>query len=418
MTALPARPAAQLLARAAMRHRALGASARHVELESRPAMTRRPRLNTATARSRPPRCLRYAVIGLGHIAQVAVLPAFAHARNAELVALVSGDPVKLQKLGDKYDVPHRFLYDDLDACLASDEIDAVYVALPNDLHYECCLRAAAAGKHILCEKPLAVTVHDAEEMLAAAERAGVKLMTAYRLHFEPANLAAIEAVRSGKIGEVRYFNSTFSYQITDPENIRLRADRGGGPIYDIGVYCINAARYLLGDEPEEVSAFTANSGDKRFREVEESAAALLRFPGGRLATFVVSFGSADSARYEIVGTEGSIVLDPAYEYSMALEATFKVGENEREKKFPHTDQFAGEIEEFSRDVLGDREPEPNAREGIADLRIIDALFESAKSGRAVRLKPFTKRRRPGHAQQQRKPPAREPRTVHVSSPHE
>lgn len=381
-------------------------------------MTRRPAARYVSPRDRHARTIRYAVIGLGHIAQVAVLPAFTHATHSELVALVSGDPEKLEQLGKKYDVANTYLYDDLDHCLHSPDVDAVYVALPNDLHYECCLRAAAAGKHILCEKPLAVTVHDAEAMLAAAERNGVKLMTAYRLHFEPANLAAIEAVRSGKIGDVRYFSSTFSYQITDPQNIRLRAERGGGPIYDIGVYCINAARYLMGDEPSEVLACSANSGDKRFNEVEESAAALLKFPGGRLAAFVVSFGAADSARYEIVGTQGSIVLDPAYEYSMALAATFKRGEQEREKKFPHTDQFAGEIEEFSRRILGDREPEANAREGIADLRIISALLESASAGRAVPLAPFTKRRRPGRGQLERKRPTRKPRTVHVTSPHE
>lgn len=381
-------------------------------------MTRRPAARYVSPRDRHARTIRYAVIGLGHIAQVAVLPAFAHTKNSALAALVSGDPEKLEQLGRKYDVAATYLYDDLDQCLHSPEVDAVYVALPNELHYECCLRAAAAGKHILCEKPLAVTVHDAEEMLAAAERNGVKLMTAYRLHFEPANLAAIDAVRSGKIGEVRYFSSTFSYQVTDPHNIRLRAERGGGPLYDIGVYCVNAARYLLGDEPEEVMAFAANSGDRRFKEVEESAAALLKFPGGRLASFVVSFGAAESARYEIVGTKGSIALDPAYEYSMALEATFKRGEKEREKKFPHTDQFAGEIEEFSRVILRDREPEPNAREGIADLRIVAALLDSAASGRAVPLAPFTKHRRPGRRQLARKPPTREPRTVHVTSPHE
>lgn len=400
-----------------MQPRAADAPARHVELQQS-TMTRRPAARYVSPRARHARTVRYAVVGLGHIAQVAVLPAFAYTKNSELVALVSGDQRKLEKLGEKYAVQNTYRYDELDTCLHSPEVDAVYVALPNDLHYECCLRAAAAGKHILCEKPLAVTVRDAEEMLAAAKRNGVKLMTAYRLHFEPANLAAIDAVRAGKIGDVRYFSSTFSYQITDPDNIRLRADRGGGPLYDIGVYCINAARYLMGDEPEEVMAFTARSGDKRFKEVEESAAALLKFPGGRLASFVVSFGSAESARYEIVGTKGSIVLDPAYEYSLALEATFKVGEREREKKFPHTDQFAGEIEEFSRNILGDREPEPNAREGIADLRIISALLESAASGRAVPLAPFTKRRRPGRRQLQRKRPTREPRTVHVTSPHE
>jgi predicted dehydrogenase len=375
----------------------------------------RPAARRASAGRRQ---IRYAVVGLGHIAQVAVLPAFAQARNSTLAALVSGDDRKLAQLSRRYGVEHVYDYDQLEECLASPDIDAVYIALPNDMHFDCCLRCVAAGKHVLCEKPLALSVRDAEEMLEAARSNGVKLMTAYRLHFEPANLSAIELIRAGKIGEPRYFSSTFSFQVTDSDNIRTKWERGGGPVFDIGTYCINAARYLFGDEPEEVSAMLANTGDPRFREVEETASAILRFPRGRLATFTVSFGSAEAARYEIVGTKGSIVLDPAYEYSTGLKQTVKIGERESEKEFPKLDQFAGELEAFSECILNDTEPVASAREAIGDLRVIEAIFASAETGRTISLEPFSKRRRPGKRQLKRKPGINEPKTVHVRSPHD
>lgn len=381
-------------------------------------MTRQPKVSTLHRHRRAAPRVRYAVVGLGHIAQVAVLPGFAQAKASELTALVSGDPTKLQKLGRQHDVPAVYTYDRYDECLASPDVDAIFIALPNDLHFDFCLRAVAAGKHVLCEKPLALSVRDAEEMLEAARANGVKLMTAYRLHFEPANLSAIELVRSGRLGEPRYFSSTFSYQVTDPDNIRLKWERGGGPVFDIGVYCINAARYLFGAEPEEVTALLANSGDARFREVEETAGALLRFPGGRLASFIVSFGAAEAARYELVGTKGSVTLDPAFEYAVPLEQTVKIGERERTKRFPKIDQFAGELEAFSECILTDTEPEASAREAIGDLRAIEAIFESAETGRAIRLEPFTKKKRPGKRQLKRKPGIDEPTTVHVRSPHD
>lgn len=374
---------------------------------------------TATALT-PARKIRYAVIGLGHIAQIAVLPGFEHAENSELVALVSGDKKKLTKLKKKYPTAAIYNYDQLDECLADEQIEAVYVALPNDLHLNCVLRAVAAGKHVLCEKPLAPTAKEAREMVGAAAHHGVKLMTAYRLHFEPATLATVEAVRSGKIGEVRYFNSTFSYQVTDPDNIRLKLDRAGGPVYDIGTYCINAARMLMQDEPIAVSAFLARSDDKRFDEVEETASVLLRFPRGRLAAFVVSFGAATASRFELVGTKGRIVLDPAYEYSEALTQTITVEEKPEEKTFPHTDQFGGEIEAFSACILEDREPEPSGEEGVADARIIDAIFASAERGEVVRLKPFEKAQtRPPEPKKQnkKKPAAKTPELVNVDAPH-
>lgn len=372
---------------------------------------------SAPAAPRATKQVSYAVVGLGHIAQVAVLPGFAQAKHSRLAALVSGDPGKLKELGRKYHVEQTYHYEEFDDCLADPGIDAVYISLPNDLHFDCVLRAAAAGKHILCEKPLALTAREAQRMIRAAADQGVKLMTAYRLHFEAATLATIELAKSGRLGEPRYFNSSFSFQVTDADNIRLQYARGGGPVYDIGTYCINAARNLMQDEPIEVSGMLARSDSKLFDEVEETAAAILRFPRGRLASFVVSFGAADASRFEFVGTKGRVILEPAYEYAEGLKQTVTIEGKTEERQFPKQDQFGGEIEAFSEGVLKRRKLEPTGLEGLGDARIIDAIFESDARGCSIRLAPFNKNPRPDRRQLKRKPGIRKPRTVKVDSPH-
>jgi glucose-fructose oxidoreductase len=362
------------------------------------------------------RKIRYAVVGQGYISQVAVLPAFAHAKkNSELAALVSDDPVKLRKLSKKYDVPRTFSYDEYDACLSSGEIDAVYIALPNSMHREYTERAAAAGVHILCEKPMAVTEDDCAAMIRAASAADVKLMIAYRLHFDPANMQAVKMVRSGKLGEPRIFNSVFTMQV-EKGNIRLKKDLGGGPLYDIGIYCINAARYLFQDEPVEVCAFNANNGEERFQEVEEMTAAILRFPNERLATFTCSFGAADVSAYEVVGTRARLRVDPAYEYAGNLKHEFTRNGKTRKRRFPQRDQFAPELLYFSGCILEDKDPEPSGTEGLIDVRIIRALYRSARSGQPVTLGDFEKTHRPGPEQEIRRPPVRKPELVHAASP--
>jgi predicted dehydrogenase len=226
---------------------------------------------------------RYAVLGLGHIAQAAILPAFAHARrNSELVALISNDREKLERLGRRYKVPHLCRYEAAEQLFRSGEIDALYIALPNHLHAEWTLRAARAGIHVLCEKPMAVTARECERMLAAARKHRVKLMIAYRLHFERANLEAAQIVRSGKLGEPRFFDAQFALQVA-PGNIRLQGEMGGGPLYDIGIYCINAARQAFAAEPLSVWATANTRRDRRFREVPESVTAVLEFPQQRVA---------------------------------------------------------------------------------------------------------------------------------------
>src|SRR6266702_1812477 len=221
-------------------------------------MARQPAVRrTGPSHEKP---VRYAVVGLGHIAQAAVL-----------AALVSGEPKKLDVLGRRYGVERLCGYDGADELFASGEIDAVYIALPNNMHKEFTVRAARAGLHVLCEKPMAVTVHECEQMIRATSAANVKLMIAYRLHFERANLEAAKLARTGTLGELRFFSSDFSMQVRE-DNIRLKRVKGGGPLYDIGVYCISAARYALSEDPHEVWATATRSHDPRFKEVDETVA--------------------------------------------------------------------------------------------------------------------------------------------------
>ena len=363
------------------------------------------------------RRVRYAVLGQGYISQVAVLPAFAHARkNSELAALFSDDAEKLRKLGRKYGVGHLYGYDQFEAGLEEAQVDAVYIALPNDQHREYTERAARAGVHVLCEKPMAVTSADCQAMIEAARAHDVRLMIAYRLHFQKANLKAVELLQSGRLGDPRTFSSDFTMQVRDEDNIRLRKERGGGTLYDIGIYCINAARYLFREEPEEVFALTANNGERRFREVEEMTSAVMRFPGERLATFTCSFGASDTATYRVIGTEGDLCLDSAYEYAEEMTMWVTAKGRTREQTFPQQDQFAPELLHFSECVLTGKEPGPSGREGLADVRIIEALYSSAGSGKRVKLADFDPGARPEPEQEIARPAVKEPELVRVKSP--
>lgn len=327
--------------------------------------------------------VRYAVVGLGHIAQVAALPAFQHAsENSELTALISDDVEKLAELSKRYSVDNCFSYEQYTDAVKSGTFDAVYLALPNDMHKQFTIKAANAGIHVLCEKPMALSQVDCGAMISAAEAKGVKLMIAYRLHFEKTNMQVVELVHSGKIGEPRLFNSTFTMQVKEG-NIRTQKEHGGGPLYDIGIYCINAARYIFKDEPVEVMAFTAQNDDPRFAEVQEACAAIMKFPQERLAAFVCSFGSSDESRYEVIGTKARIVVEPAYDYVEELEYKLISTDHEERHKTPKRDQFAPEIIHFSECILSNTEPRPSGHEGLADIRVIKAIIESAETGKAV-----------------------------------
>jgi glucose-fructose oxidoreductase len=359
--------------------------------------------------------VRFAVVGLGHIAQVAVLPAFKNAENCRLVALVSDDAEKARKVGGMYDVEHIVDYDQYDDFLAAAEVDAVYIALPNSLHCDYTERAARAGVHVLCEKPMAVTVDECLRMVEAARAGGVKLMIAYRLHFEQANLEAIDVLCSGRIGEPRVFQSTFTMQV-EPGNVRVRPELGGGTLYDIGIYCINAARYLFRDEPIEAVAASFNGGDPRFEGVDEATSAILRFPGDRVACFTTSFGVENVGAYRVVGTKGDLRVEPAYDYAGALKHYLTINGKTTERTFKSRDQFAPELIELAYCIREDREPEPNGLEGLADVRIIEAIYASAMERRPVAIPAIHKEQRPDLKQEMRRPPVKMPRLVGVESP--
>lgn len=355
---------------------------------------------------------RYAVVGLGHIAQVAVLPAFRHARrNSRLVALVSDDATKRKPLSKKYGV-EAYSYDEYEACL--EQVDAVYIALPNSLHAEYTIRAARAGVHVLCEKPMAVTVDECQRMIDACQENDVKLMIAYRLHFEEINLKVVDLVRRGRIGEPKFFNSSFSMTVRN-NDIRTKKDLGGGTLYDIGVYCLNAARYLFRAEPLEVMAISVNSGTAKLDEIDESTGALMRFEGERVAAFVTSFNAADVASYRIVGTKGQVFVNPAYEYAEGLAYELTVNGKTTRKRIGKRDQFAAELLYFSDCILKDRKPEPSGEEGLQDVRIVQALYRSAKTGKSVKIPPFVDTKKPTGKQRITRPGVQKPELVKVQS---
>jgi len=356
-----------------------------------------------------------AVIGQGHFAQAAVLPAIEQLQDVELTALVSGNEHKLDELGARYGVKTLTDYDGLDKLLASGQVDAVYIAVPNDMHAEMTLIAARNGIHVMCEKPMAPTEAECMSMIRACEQRRVKLMVAYRLHFESANLVAVELVRGGEIGEPRIFSSVFSMQVREG-NTRVQARRGSGPVYDIGIYCVNAARYLFRSEPIEVNACKLAGHDVRFQCVDEAYAVTLRFPHERVAQFTCSFGAYDHASYQVVGTEGFLALDNAYDYTNDMYLRVHGKHGEKARTFPNTDQIAAEISYFAKCVRDDKDPEPSGWEGLADVRIIQSIQTAARFGRAVPIEPIAQPKRPDLGQEIRVPAHEVPPLVDVEQP--
>jgi predicted dehydrogenase len=367
--------------------------------------------------------LRFAVIGVGHIAQVAVLPAFGHARrHAELTALVSSDPEKREVLSQRHRVPFTCAYDEFDELAAGGQIDAVYITLPNHLHREWTERAAAHGLHVLCEKPMAVTEEDCRAMIDVTRQKNVSLMIAYRLHFESVNLRAVAMVQEGVIGNPVAFSSTFTHQVR-PGDIRTRAETGGGALFDLGVYCVNAARYLFREEPIEVFAWTQGaaespSGDGQSQEVDETTVAQLRFASGRTAQFTVSQGLASSSHYRVIGERGELVVEPAYDYSKGLALRLTTEDRTRRVRRPQRDQFAPQLIHFVESIRRNEPPGPSGEEGLADVRVLEAIVTSARERRPVSLEPFEVPRRPSPSQAMDRPAVEKPETVNAPAPHD
>ena len=338
--------------------------------------------------------VRYAIVGVGDIAQEDMMPGVDHTGNSVITALVTSDPKKAKELGEKYEVEATFTYEEFPQALASGTFDAIYLATPNWRHAEFIIPALQAGIHVLTEKPMEVSTAKCQKILDAAEGASAKLMVAYRLHFEPGTLSTIDVVRSGELGEVHTFTSTFA-QPLDPSNHRAHAGDLAGPVLDMGPYPVNAARYIFGDEPTEiVSAVGTRHPETGFDQTfDDTVAVTLRFPNHRLAQFNLSYHGGPVNSFTAVGPKGSVMLDPCYMFGHPLEQTVTIGQDKSKQSFKNTDHFGGEMKYFSDCILQGTDPEPDGEEGFADVRVLEGILAALKSGGPVPLPPFTRTRR-------------------------
>jgi predicted dehydrogenase len=329
----------------------------------------------------------YAVVGLGHIALEEVIPAFAQSKRSKVTALVSGHPEKAAAVAREHGIDPRNIYGykNYEEMRNNPAVQAVYIALPNSLHAEYTVRAAQAGKHVFCEKPMATSAQDCQRMIDACKTASRKLMIGYRQQYEPYNREVIRRARAKDLGDLKFITADNGQNQGDPTQWRLkRALSGGGSLPDVGIYCLNAARYITGEEPVEVFARTRSTpGDPRFKEVEETVVFQLRFPSGVLASCTCGYGNHRLQRYAVVGSLGWAELSPAFAYrGLRLHTARAEGKIERvtEERLGETNQFAAEIDHFSRCVTENRMPHTPGEEGLADWRIIEQLYASAAAG--------------------------------------
>jgi predicted dehydrogenase len=337
------------------------------------------------------RKIGYCIVGLGRISMDEFMPGVRLSKHSKVVALVSGHRPKAEHVAAQYGVPSHAIYnyDNYDTIRDNPEIDAVYIALPNGMHAEYTIRAAKAAKHVLCEKPMANSVKECEQMIAACKQANRKLMIAYRCRYEPTNLKAIELLHQGYVGNLVAVSSTNGFNIHPGEWRLNKKLAGGGPLMDVGIYSVQATRYLTGEEPVEVEAFsTVTDHDDRFKEVEETVVWNFRFPSGVLANCATTYGSnfMDGCA-RVMGSKGMLELNPAFSYQ-GIHLTGKAeGKQPLDISFdnPPPQQFTTEADYFSGCILGNKEPTTNGEEGLRDLRIITAIYKSCAEKRPVKL---------------------------------
>ena len=345
----------------------------------------------------PDKRIGYAIVGLGNLSLGEILPAFGASKYSKPVALVSGSPDKAKKIAAQYGIADKniYSYETYDQIKDNPEIDSVYIVLPNSMHEEYVVRAAKAGKHVLCEKPMATSAKSAQIMIDACKKAGKKLMIAYRIQYEPHNRLAMQWARDKHFGKVKFIELLNSQNIGDPAQWRLhKALSGGGSLPDIGLYCLNTSRFILGEEPHTVMASTyATPGDVRFKEVEETVMWQMHFPGGALVNASCSYGVHQSRRYRCYADNGGwFGLDPAFDYvRLQMEASQAQGklETKQSPDMGEKNQFALEMDHFSECVMENKQPFTPGEEGLQDQKIMEAIYESAKTGKPVKLEAIT-----------------------------
>jgi glucose-fructose oxidoreductase len=360
------------------------AAAQAQSLPSGPAGRPDPNLD-----SPPPlpldRQLGFAVVGLGKLALGEIMDAFTAARRAKVVALVSGNRDKALRVAARYDVPESGIYDyeNFDRIADNPAVDVVYIVLPNALHRAFTERAFRAGKHVLCEKPMATNAEDCEAMIAAGRAAGRKLMIAYRSQFEPHNLFAMRTLRHGDLGAIRVVTADVG-RATDPrdpaDQWRLnRALAGSGSLFDIGIYGLNAARFLVNEEPVEVRAqLYAPPNDPRFREVEDVVVWTMRFPGGAQFHGSTSYSYSFTNCIQVTCDRGVMVFDPSMEYH-----AHRLRIRDRTIEWSPIDQFAREMDHFCMAITDNVPIVADGAEGMQDVKLMLAILEAGRTGRTI-----------------------------------
>jgi predicted dehydrogenase len=336
----------------------------------------------------PGRELGWAIVGLGSLAMNQILPAFAACEKSKVVALVSGHPDKANKLAPRYGVNPKniYNYENYDSIRDNPEVDVIYIVLPNNMHAEYTIRGVQAGKHVLCEKPMAVSAAECQAMIDAASKANRKLMVAYRCRYEPFNQEMIRMARSQELGPVKIIQTEVGFNIGDPSQWRCKkAMAGGGSLMDIGIYSLQAARYISGEEPVEVNAMMFSTpGDPRFKEVEETINFQLRFPSGVLANGISSYGASVHSRFQATTPKGFFELQPANNYT-GLRMYAGHGNTFDEVFLEPVDHFAAEMDHLSECVMENKTPLTPGEEGLRDLKIMTAIYQAAQSGGTTKL---------------------------------
>jgi len=329
--------------------------------------------------------IRVAIMGLGSYAS-RVANAMQDCTHAKLVGAISGTPQKLKDWQNKYGIPEKncYHYNDFDSIKNNPDIDVVYVITPNALHRPHVLQAASAGKHVICEKPMAINAKEGQEMIDACKKAKVKLLVGYRMHFEPKTLEIIRQREAGIYGKVLYFNGQSGFVIGDPKQWRLNKElSGGGAMMDIGIYSVNGARYMIGEEPIWVTAEETKTNPLKFKEgVDETILFQLGFAGGAVASCLSTYSMNNLDKFFLNGEKGFAELNPATGYG-PIEGRTSLGE----LNFPHVAHQTLQLDEMAGILLEDRKPvvAVDGEEALKDLKIIDAIYRAVKSGKKETL---------------------------------
>ncbi len=327
------------------------------------------------------RKLRYCIVGLGRISMGHFMPACKMSQNSQVTALVSGHRDKAEKMAAEYNVPVKniYSYENYDEIANNSDIDAVYIALPNSMHFEYTIRAANAGKHVLCEKPMATSVRDSQAMVDKCKAANKKLMIGYRCQYEPTNLRAIQMIRDGQLGTVQAIESANGFNEHAGEWRLNRKLAGGGPLMDVGIYSLNACRYLTGEEPAHLEAYcSVIDKDGRFNEVEENVSWTMKFPSGILVSCNTTYGGQMNGYFIVHGSKGTLRVESAFGYQgQTLKAQIQ-GQPAIEEPDPAKDpsQFVREADYFAQCVFENTEPKSNGEEGLRDMQYMADIYKS------------------------------------------